>query len=145
MMGGMRPAAPGRGSPSSTSNDGDGDRLLSVFSPGRLLDEGFMADLLERPVSSLPCRLGGFRVVELGGGARWPVLVPDERGVVEGKLYWGLDRRDLERLDAYEGVGEGLYRRQSVVVEVGERGQRSREVAFVYLPTERTLRRYGAG
>ncbi len=121
------------------------ERPLPLFAFGRVLDERFVADLLERPVPAEPCLLPGHGVVELGGGSRWQVLRPEEDGVVAGRLYRGLDGADFERLDAYQGVGEGLYRRHVVAVQPGEGMAHSTEPAFAYLPTDRTLRRYGTG
>lgn len=112
-------------------------RPLPLFAYGTLLDAEFLGHLLERPVAAEPARLEGYRV-EILAGFDWPVLVAEEGGTVEGRLYAGLGPVDLERLDAYEGVGEGLYRRVEVVAEAVRIG---RVAAWVYLPTERTLRR----
>ena len=121
------------------------ERPLPLFTYGQLLDERFVADLLERPVVAEPCRLPGYRMVELGGGRGWWVLRPEEGGVVAGRLYRGLDGADFERLDAYEGVGEGLYRRHVVAVRPEADMGHVTEPAFAYLPTAHTLRRYGSG
>ncbi len=110
-------------------------RPLPVFTYGTLLDERFVANLLERPIPFEPAHLAGYRV-EILPRFRWPVLVPTEGSVVEGRLYRGVGPMDLERLDAYEGVGDGLYRRVEVIVAPPGRDA---EPAWVYLPTERTL------
>ncbi len=113
-------------------------RPLPVFAYGTLLDTTFLVQLVEHPVPSEPARLDGYRVETL---ARfdWPVLVAAQDAVVEGRINRGLDGRDLERIDAYEGVAEGLYER--VEVEVWTCSGEREEAAFVYLPTARTLAR----
>ena len=54
----------------------------------------------------------GFRLYDVGG---YPglVAVSDERDGVHGEV-WAVDDADLERLDRFEGVAEGLYRREAV-------------------------------
>ncbi|WP_404421318.1 gamma-glutamylcyclotransferase [Nibricoccus sp. IMCC34717] len=42
----------------------------------------------------------------------------DGAGAVVGEL-WEVDAAALQRLDAFEGVGEGLYRRETVKVTLG--------------------------
>lgn len=51
----------------------------------------------------------GFRLYQLEG---YPGLVahPDDRTGVSGEV-WSVDAAGLERLDRFEGVAEGLYRR----------------------------------
>lgn len=41
---------------------------------------------------------------------RFPALVPEGEGAVRGEV-WAGPEEALARLDAYEGVGEGLFRR----------------------------------
>jgi len=113
-------------------------RPLPVFAYGTLLDTTFLVQLVEHPVPSEPARLDGYRVETLARFG-WPVLVAAQGAVVEGRINRGLDGRDLERIDAYEGVAEGLYER--VEVEVWTFGGEREEAAFVYLPTARTLAR----
>ena len=54
----------------------------------------------------------GFRLVDLGG---YPAIVasPQDRDGVAGEV-WSVDAEGLKRLDAFEGVHEGLYRRASI-------------------------------
>jgi gamma-glutamylcyclotransferase (GGCT)/AIG2-like uncharacterized protein YtfP len=115
------------------------DRLLPVFAFGEKPDPGFVERLLEHPVRAEPARLPAYRVDRLAM-IDWPILVPDDQEIVEGRLFLGLDAEDLRRLDAYQGVGEGLYRRTAVSVQLGETGNAAE--AFIYLPTDRTLRRH---
>lgn len=113
-------------------------RQLPLFAYGTLTDEALVAGLLERPVRAEPARLLDFELVELEGFG-YPAVFAAEGEEVEGRLYRGLTAEDLRRLDAYEGVEEGLYRRTTARVAAGERGPQE---AFVYLVTEKTLERY---
>jgi gamma-glutamylcyclotransferase (GGCT)/AIG2-like uncharacterized protein YtfP len=125
--------------PSTAAGHGDGDdRRLPLFTYGTLLDEVFMEQLLEHPVWFEPARLQGYRteLLEVFG---WPILVLAEGETVDGRLYRDLNPEDFRRLDAYEGVGEGLYVRVVATALAGEDG--GEEQAFAYVPTERTLTR----
>jgi gamma-glutamylcyclotransferase (GGCT)/AIG2-like uncharacterized protein YtfP len=113
-------------------------RQLPLFAYGTLTDEALVAGLLGRPVRAEAARLVDFELLELEGFG-YPTVFAAEGEEVEGKLYRGLTDEDLRRLDAYEGVGEGLYRRTTARVAAGDLEPRE---AFVYLVTERTLERY---
>jgi gamma-glutamylcyclotransferase (GGCT)/AIG2-like uncharacterized protein YtfP len=113
-------------------------RTLPLFAYGTLTDEALVAGLLERPVRAEAARLLDFELLELEGFG-YPTVFAAEGEEVEGKLYRGLTDEDLRRLDAYEGVGEGLYRRTTARAAAGDLEPRE---AFVYLVTERTLERY---
>jgi gamma-glutamylcyclotransferase (GGCT)/AIG2-like uncharacterized protein YtfP len=79
-----------------------------VFVYGTLTDPDRARAVLERdPEFAAPAVLDGCRRVQ---GA-YPTLVPG--GDCEGRLL-RVDRPDLHRLDAYEGVGDDLYVRVSV-------------------------------
>jgi len=127
---GLLPAAPGV--------DPGGGSPLPLFTYGSLLDAEFLGRLLEHPVASEPASLRGWAVATLDR-LEWPVLVAEPGSVVEGRLYRGLDADDWRRIDAYEGVGEGLYQRATAAVTTTG----GSEPAAVYLPTGRTLERYG--
>ena len=68
---------------------------------GQLAGQAFVG-----PARTVP----GFRLFDLGG---YPgiVAVPEDRDGVVGEI-WSVDADCLERLDAFEGVHEGLYRRE---------------------------------
>jgi hypothetical protein len=89
-------------------------------------------------------RLLDFALLRLKGlGYPTAFYAPGES--IEGRLYRQLTDQDYIRLDAYEGVNEGLYRRVEAVVVTGEENVKGPpETVFVYVPTEKTLRRYGA-
>ncbi len=56
----------------------------------------------------------GFRLYDLGG---YPAIAPsagDRTGVV-GEV-WRVDAAALQKLDTFEGVHEGLYRREPIVL-----------------------------
>lgn len=56
--------------------------------------------------------ISGYRLYDLGG---YPGIVarPDDTTGVVGEV-WSVDESALQRLDEFEGVHEGLYRRESV-------------------------------
>jgi len=110
---------------------------LPLFAYGTLTDEAFVAGLLERPVRPEAARLPDFELLELEGFG-YPTVFAAEGEEVQGVLYRGLTEEDLRRLDAYEGVGEGLYLRLTARVVAGE-GEP--EEAFFYAVTERALGR----
>lgn len=59
--------------------------------------------------------VAGFRLYDLGGYPGIAVVAEDCAGVV-GEI-WSVDATALARLDAFEGVHEGLYRRASIALE----------------------------
>ncbi|MGH7543107.1 MAG: gamma-glutamylcyclotransferase family protein [Gemmatimonadota bacterium] len=117
---------------------------LPLFAYGTLLDAGFASGLLERPVEIEPARLLDFELLRLEGFS-YPTVFEAPGEVVGGGLYRGLRGEDYERLDAYEGVHEGLYIRVEAHAVEGEAGSKGDpEPVFVYVVTEKTLRRHGA-
>jgi hypothetical protein len=120
--------------------DGDApdDRLLPVFVVPGSIERSRLSQLLERPLPAAEAQLHDYARVELSG-VEWPVLVASPGATVEGSVLLALDREALRRLDAYRGVGEGLYRRTTAAVTIA--GRAAAEPAFIYLPSERTLRR----
>lgn len=118
------------------------ERPLFVY--GTLLDESFTSNLLERPVRSEAARLLDFELLRLEGlGYPTAFYAPGEW--IEGRLYRQLSDQDYIRLDGYEGVDEGLYQRvEAMTVAEEENAKGLLETVFVYVPTEKTLSRYGA-
>lgn len=117
---------------------------LPLFVYGTLLDAAFASRLLERPVEHEPARLLDFELLRLEG-LSYPTVFEAPGEVVTGGLYRRLTGEDYERLDAYEGVHEGLYVRIEGRAVAGEPGSgHGPEPVFVYVVTEKTLRRYGA-
>ncbi|MGH7358088.1 MAG: gamma-glutamylcyclotransferase family protein [Candidatus Rokuibacteriota bacterium] len=117
---------------------------LPLFVYGTLQDAGFASRLLERPVEIEPARLLDFELLRLEGLSS-PAVFEAPGEVVSGGLCRRLTGEDYERLDAYEGVHEGLYVRLEAHAVAGEpRSVGASEPVFVYVVTEKTLRRYGA-
>ncbi|MGH7550521.1 MAG: gamma-glutamylcyclotransferase family protein [Gemmatimonadota bacterium] len=117
---------------------------LPLFVYGTLLDPEFTSRLLEREVATEEARLLDFEVLTVEG-LSYPTVFEAPGEVVAGGLYRQLTGEDYERLDAYEGAFEGLYVRLEARVVAGEPGSGvDAEPAFVYVVTEKTLRRYGA-
>jgi gamma-glutamylcyclotransferase (GGCT)/AIG2-like uncharacterized protein YtfP len=58
--------------------------------------------------------------------SEYPGIIPQEGSVVSGKLYWGLDEKAMEKLDAFEG---DKYERVVVQVTMADG---SFEEAYVY-------------
>lgn len=64
----------------------------------------------------------------------YPVLVEQADASTQGVLLMDVDDEDLERLDAYEEVEQGAYRRATVEVEVCSPGSSAPPIAaWVYL------------
>jgi gamma-glutamylaminecyclotransferase len=57
----------------------------------------------------------GYRLFDLGG---YPgiVVMPEDREGVTGEI-WSVAADALQRLDAFEGVHEGLYRREAIQLQ----------------------------
>lgn len=113
------------------------DRPLFVY--GTLVDREFVENLLERPIRAVDAVLVGWRVVARED-VPWPTVVPAPRERSAGRILLGLRAEDWTRLDAYEGVGEGLYERILAAVEIAGETQS----AWVYRASDRAAMRYGA-
>ena len=112
---------------------------LPLFAYGTLTDPVFAGRLLERRLATEPAVLLGHARGELPG-LGYAVVVPSPGDRVEGLLYRHLTAADYDRLDAYEGVAEGLYARQRAEATPAAGG--AAEPVFVYVPTDRAGRRY---
>ncbi len=113
---------------------------LPLFAYGSLTDAVFTGRLLERPLAPEPAVLLDFRKVDLRR-LGYEVVVPAPGERVEGLVYRGMSRADYRRLDAYQGVGEGLYVREIATARPAP--EAPGEPVCVYVPTPRSLRRYG--
>jgi hypothetical protein len=114
--------------------------VRTLFAYGPLADARFVARLLERPVAARAAELLDFDCVEPDGPGV-PVVFGAAGARVSGQLYRGLSEGDLERIDAWGGVGEQLYFREVAVVVAPGGHPGEGEPAWVYLPTGRTLKR----
>ncbi len=131
---------------------------LPLFVYGKLAQEEFIANLLGRPIELIEADLVGFRSEQLGE-IRFPLLLPEEGARVRGTITPVLDAADYERLDAYGGVGEGLYVRCEVEVQPVSRASTEADgdgggegaagpgglalPAYVYLASGKTRQRFG--
>ena len=113
-------------------------RPLPLFAYGTLTDPVFVGQLLEHPVTLTPATLLGFQKIALEG-FDYPLVVPAEAGRVAGQVLTDVVPADYERLDAYEGVGEGLYLRAEGEVELASGECRT---VYVYTASPKTLERY---
>lgn len=117
---------------------------LPLFVYGTLSDPAFASNLLERRIEIESARLLDFELLSLGG-LPYPTVSEAPGEVVGGGLYRDLTAEDYGRLDAYEGVHEGLYVRIEGRAVAGVPGSgRDPEPAFIYVATDKTRRRYGA-
>lgn len=82
----------------------------------------------------------GFTLYQLEG---YPGLVrePDSDASVVGEL-WLVDDRCLHALDDYEGIAEGLYRRESIAIRAP--GLPAQAETYVYARSVAGRRRIGA-
>ncbi|MEO6245843.1 MAG: gamma-glutamylcyclotransferase family protein [Opitutaceae bacterium] len=64
----------------------------------------------------------GYRLFELGGYPGLVAVAADRDGVI-GEV-WGVDAARLDNLDVFEGVPEGLYRREPFALLAPFAGQR---------------------
>lgn len=85
--------------------------MARVFVYGTLTDRERVETLLDRFSVGPTATLRGLHRVD----GRYPTLAPG--GDCEGRL---LETPEIDRLDAYEGVGTGLYVRVSVPVSGGD-------------------------
>jgi gamma-glutamylcyclotransferase (GGCT)/AIG2-like uncharacterized protein YtfP len=115
--------------------------VRALFAYGTLTDARFLARLLERPVAARDAELLDFERLEPEGFG-YPVLFAAAGARVAGKVYHGLSTEDLERIDAYAGVGEALYFRDLARLVAPGGAPGDGEEAWVYLPSGRTVRRF---
>jgi gamma-glutamylcyclotransferase (GGCT)/AIG2-like uncharacterized protein YtfP len=93
----------------------------------------------------LRARLNGYEKVAVAGWD-YPALVPRAEAHTEGVLITDLSEPDLQRLDRYEEVTEGVYRRAAVTAEVWQPGPtRTRVAAQTYVAGPVLLNRLAAG
>ena len=89
-----------------------------MFVYGTLVDPRRLREVLGHPHRGevLRARLPGYRRGSTPAFA-YPFVVPDPASSVEGVLVMDLAPPDLDSLDAYEDVAEGVYCRVPVEVE----------------------------
>lgn len=109
---------------------------LNLFVYGELRRAEVVRRLLERLPDAEPALLMNHRR-HRDEASGYFCAVPVEGARVVGLLLSGLDARELERIDEYEGQG---YRRAQVEVLPGARTE-SRVRAWIYLASERETER----
>lgn len=92
-------------------------QILPLFVYGTLMSGNTQAAMLGRATRAAS-RVRG-RLWSLPAG--YPALEPIGEAWVHGELVTGVPPGQLAVLDAYEGVGEGLYRRVVIDAHVGLR------------------------
>jgi hypothetical protein len=97
-----------------------------VFAYGSLVDPRCLDDVLghRHAGERLPARLNGYERISAPDYA-FPYIVAAEGRSVEGVLVMDLSPYDIEALDRYEEVGQGVYEREAVEVEVWGCGPRT--------------------
>jgi gamma-glutamylcyclotransferase (GGCT)/AIG2-like uncharacterized protein YtfP len=113
---------------------------LPLFVYGTLFDPVFAGQLLEHEVEQESATLLDHELVD-PAVVPYPMVVPAPGGAVIGALLRGLGDEDFRRLDAYEGVGEGLYERRRALAVANATGGEG-ETVFVYVASRKTLLRY---
>ena len=102
-----------------------GTATTHLFVYGSLTDPRRLDDVLGYHFAGerLRARLTGFERV-LPDGMEYPFLVEQPSRTVDGILIMDLSPSDLDVLDRYEEVGDGVYQRISVEVETWGCGPR---------------------
>lgn len=91
----------------------------NLFAYGSLCREEVVRRLLGRVPKKVGAKLRGYARRELLAFP-YPFVVEERGSKVEGVLYLGVSENELEKLDWYEDVEEGLYARKAVLVESEE-------------------------
>jgi gamma-glutamylcyclotransferase (GGCT)/AIG2-like uncharacterized protein YtfP len=100
-----------------------------LFFFGTLMDIEVLAHVLARPLAPeqvVPAWIEGFRRMGTAGRG-YPILVPAEGGLLEGRLLRYVSRRDIARINHYES---GEYRAELRRVSLGDG---TRVPAWLYL------------
>ncbi len=74
---------------------------MHIFTYGSLMYPEVWSRVVRANYQSAPARIHGFQRRKVRGET-YPCLIPG-RGTVEGRLYFDINRQDLERLDRFEG------------------------------------------
>lgn len=97
------------------------------FAYGSNMDRGEMERRCPGIIFSGPALLRGHRFIITRRG--YASIVQDAAHVVHG-LSWEATPAQLEALDHYESVGDGMYRRETLAVERPD-GSRARMIVYV--------------
>ncbi len=75
----------------------------TLFTYGSLMFEEVWRPLVPQARASMRAELPGYRR-EAVAGEPYPGIIADPGALTEGRVYFGLDAADLERLDRFEGA-----------------------------------------
>ena len=100
--------------------------MTLYFAYGANMDRAGMFERCPRSTPLGRASLRGFRLAVMREG--WLTVVREPGDVVEGVL-WDVAPTDVDALDSFESVGEGLYTKALLPVEAGEQTR----TALVYL------------
>jgi gamma-glutamylcyclotransferase (GGCT)/AIG2-like uncharacterized protein YtfP len=119
-------------------------KAMLLFAYGTLKDEVQLRALLGSSARYRVVGAGSVRGVLYDVRGEYPALRPAvaEEDVVSGVVL-ELDDTLLERLDAYEGVGEGLYVRERCTVRLDD-GRSAEAWVYLYNRPTTSLRRIAA-
>jgi gamma-glutamylcyclotransferase (GGCT)/AIG2-like uncharacterized protein YtfP len=95
-----------------------GQKPIDLFVYGTLTDPERVSTLTGKQFERVDAMLSGFERVNSPLG--YPFILPRPGAMVRGVLLLNIDLVSLVQLDTYEAEGD-LYRRQIVMVEVGDR------------------------
>ena len=99
--------------------------MIELFAYGVLMYPELLETLLGQPVELLEATAPNHQryTVRKPGYPPFPALVPELGSNVSGVLLMGLDNAAVRRLDDFEEVGTGLYRRQEIVLTAQPKSQ----------------------
>jgi gamma-glutamylcyclotransferase (GGCT)/AIG2-like uncharacterized protein YtfP len=105
---------------------------ISVVGYGTFITKGYW----KNKSNVMVCRVIGFKRI-FPKGNWFPYVLPDP-----DSSFWALkfdvNQEELRKLDYYEGVPSGLYKRVKTVIELKDG---SKIQALIYVPTESTIKR----
>jgi gamma-glutamylcyclotransferase (GGCT)/AIG2-like uncharacterized protein YtfP len=103
-----------------------GSSMADLFAYGTLVDPRCLDEVLghRHGGERLRARLDGFERIS-SGVYPYPYIVAAQGRWVDGLVLTDLSADDVEALDRYEEVGQGIYQRQTVEVEAWGCGPRT--------------------
>jgi gamma-glutamylcyclotransferase (GGCT)/AIG2-like uncharacterized protein YtfP len=90
--------------------------MENFFAYGTLMCDDVMLEVSGCRLSRVPGTLRGYSRRSVIG-EHYPAIVPDEKGLVEGVVYWNVPNLAWDRLDRFEGE---MYARQPVQIELND-------------------------
>ncbi len=102
-----------------------GNRVC-VFVYGTLADDQILKAVTGKEFPKKTAYLEGYRKLDIP--EFYPIIVPDPRASVEGKLIFDVDEETLKHLDDYEDEGNLYYR-----IRVKVKTEESVQTAFTYI------------